>query len=255
MEIEPYGSNHLANQINNAANKVNFGKGYDITPILTEETAQDVVEALGGLDYRAKRLIEPGFMPVFLGLAFDPNNVRSQSFALYEKSSGKAVAVSTTVVAPKKWVKEQKYFKKVDGGIMIVGFSEISGPDLPDFLIIPAWTKVKEDLLIKFAIPGFRAFWNIVHLIQNSAPQNTWIEAVAQGQFPFPRRAELKDIAAQNVGTVLKNEDLPFDVELIGKNSLGASSSVKMAKLLGLTETKNIGSAVTLGPSFSKKIK
>lgn len=254
QNLEAYDDNKLANQIHYTVQKVSFGAGYRVEPVTNNKIAQDVVNVIGGIDYRAKRQVEPGFLPVFLGLAFDPDNLRSQSFALYDNTTDQVVAVSTTVIAPKGWLAEQKYFRKENGGVTVTNFAEINGANVPDYVVIPAWTKVVPELRLKFAIPGFRAFREIMSLLKQSAPQNTWIEAIAKGQFPVTQKAELKLLTDLGVGTHIPANNLPFDIDIVGRNSPDSSSSVKMADLLGLKKAKDVGSSTSLGPPFTKKI-
>jgi hypothetical protein len=253
-EIDTY-QNPLANGIYSQVEGVGFGSRYQIKPVVSSETAQALKDVLGGIDYRAKIEPEPGYGSVFEGLDFDSERLRSQSFALYDQEKNRPVGIMTAIVAPKIWVSNQRYFKRESGGARISDFKAITGHDLPDFLIIPAWTKVVPEHLGHFAIPGFRAFRRMMGLIQDKAPENTWMEAIAQGEWPVARRDELAKLTDQGVGAYIPQEDLPFSLDQIGKNNKGSSSSVKMAPVMGLKRIDGLGSSVSLGPSFAKRVK
>lgn len=254
IEAKSYDKNMLAQGIYGAITRANFGSNFRVVPVTSLEIVEQLkASEIKEVDYRAKIEQEDGFLPVFDGLAFDSKNVRSQAIALYE--GDEPVGVMTQVIAPKKWIEKQRYFEKEQNGIYVRNFETVSRDGLPDFMIIPAWTKVAPRHLLRFAVPGFRAFRNAMSQIIENAPKNTWMEAIAQGQFPFDRRNELLAIAERGVGTFVPKDALPFEMDLIGKNNSGSSSSVKMARVMGLGQIQNIGSAMSLGPVFAKKLK
>jgi hypothetical protein len=94
-----------------------------------------------------------------------------------------------------------------------------------------------------------------MNTVEELAPSNTWTEVVAQGQWPISRKNEIDELIEKGVGSYISEDKLPFDMNLIGVNNSGSSSSVKMAIHTGMNMIKNVGSALTLGPVFSKKIK
>lgn len=255
MNIEAYKGNPLATDIYHQVIGVDFGSEYRITPVVTEQLAAVVKKTCKGLDYRARVQAENGFGSVFDGLAFDPDQVRSQSFALYDIEADTPIGVMSSVIAPREWIAQQRYFERVENGVVVRDFQAITGKHLPDFLIVPAWTTVTEENRTKFAIPGFRAFTRVMYTIQQNAPENTWMEAIAQGRFPYDRSNELQRLAEIAVGTHIPTAELPFDLDLIGKPSDGAMSSAKMAPLMGLNQSPNLGSSKTLGPTFSKQVR
>ena len=254
IETQPYEKNLLAQEVYGAIRRANFGSNFRVVPV----TSPNIVEQLKAseikyIDYRAKTEKEDGFAPVFDGLAFDSENVRSQAIALYE--GDEPVGVMTQIIAPRKWVEKQRYFEIRENGIYVRNFEIVSKNGLPDFMIIPAWTKVTSKHSLHFAIPGFRAFQDAMSQIVKSAPENTWMEAIARGQFPSDRRNELLTIAERGVGTFVSKEELPFEISMIGKNDNGSSSSVKMARVMGLEQIQISGSAISLGPVFAKKLR
>ncbi|MFC1627044.1 hypothetical protein ACFL18_00620 [Patescibacteria group bacterium] len=251
MNTEAYPNNKLANSIYQTALTMGLNDGGKIVPVTTEEIVDQIKNSpIKQLDYRAKIQPENGIGSIFSGLAFDPKSVRIQSLALYEQEN--PVGIMSFVVAPKTWIKKQRYFKRKNNGVEVVDAQAITGEKLPDFYIIPAWTKVIDSHLLKFAIPGFRAFKKIIKLIQESASQNTWMELIAQGQ--FEERSKLAELLKREIGTFIPKNELPFQLDMIGKNNQGSSSSRKMAKLLGLKQVENLGSGLTLGPVFVKEI-
>ena len=254
--IEAFAGNNLAKGIYHSVENISFGNGYDFVPVTTSELAQKIKDSsLGGLDYRAKMVPEPGFASVFDGLAFDPENVRTQSFALLARKEKEPVGVMSAVIAPQSWILNQRYFQRATDGVRICDFSTISNDKIPEYLIIPAWTKVVPDHLVHFAIPGFRAFHKVMAVLQESAPENTWMEAIAQGEWPMSRNEEMLQLLDRGLGAYIDQAELPFQLEQVGKNNKGSLSSVKMAPLMGLQRIGRLGSARTLGPVFAKRVK
>jgi hypothetical protein len=247
-------SETLANGIYEKVKSINFGDGFKIKPVITEETVTALKDVLVGIDYRAKINPENGFASMFEGLAFDPQRLRSQSFAIINEETNKPVGTITAIIAPKPWISTQRYFMREENGVRVRDFKAVSGDKLPEFVIIPAWTKVVSEYLGHFAIPGFHAFKKMMEFIQQGAPKNTWMESIAQGEWPVDRRDELTKLTDQGVGTFIATSELPFTLDLIGKNSRGSSSSAKMAPIMGLSKINNLGSSVSLGPSFAKRV-
>src|SRR3990167_9256062 len=108
METSAYPSNRFAQGIYEAITQIKFGDGVKVIPVTTLEIAAQLrTSEIKSIDYRAKVTQEVGFASVFNGLAFDPENVRSQSIALYEDDE--PVGVMTQVIAPRSWIEGQRY--------------------------------------------------------------------------------------------------------------------------------------------------
>lgn len=222
-----------------------------IVKIDSPEKYKAVSEAGLGMDYRAKEEEGNGVASVFEGLDFDSENLRTQSYLLEKESE--VVAVITFAIAPKKWIEGQRYFRKVEGGVEVCDFKMVAG-DLPEFLIIPAWTKVIPKYRGKFAWSGFKLFDNVLKTIQEESLENTWIEVVAMGT--DNHQEETRGLSRNTpVGTFLREDQLPFSLDKIGVSAESASSTGKMATLLKIPLIPNIGSAGTLGPVYAKSIK
>ncbi|MEI6850829.1 MAG: hypothetical protein WCK26_02585 [Candidatus Saccharibacteria bacterium] len=244
----------LANSIEDAVLAINFGEGRTVVPIDSIETIDQLKKAKLGVDYRVVENSEPGITSVFDRIAFDPKNVRTQSFAIYE--GDKPVGSMSFIIEPKSWIVEnERYFQKRGEGVIVLDAHAVSGPELPEFYITPGWTKVSDSHRGSLALPGFRAFMSVMEVLEDSAPEGTWIEAVAQGQLPYDANNEAVNLSKSEVGTVIPFNELPFDMSLFGLSSEGSASTVKMAKSLGLNEIMDICSPSTLGPVFAKKIK
>lgn len=245
----------LANSVYEQGKAVNFGEGRELRPIISIDDIKKIEGEKLGLDYRAR--IDPveGYGSVFDGLAFDESAVRSQSFSVLE--ADKPIATMTIVIAPKFWIEQQRYFESQDEGVRIVDARDVVGSqELPDFFVVPAWTQVADSHKSKLAMPGVRTFKNILSKIEEQSPENTYIETIAQGRLGKKERlAVSKLLAARQLNDEISFEDLPFDRELVGKNSEGSSSTVKMAGLFGFKKAENICSANTLGPVFYRKFK
>jgi len=243
----------LANLIEDAVLAVNFGEGRTVVPIDSSETITQLNAANLGTDYRVTAESKSGTASVFDRIAFDPENVRSQSFAICEGE--KAVGSMSFIVEPKSWITaNERYFQKSDEGIIILDAHAVTGSELPEFYITPGWTKVLDSHRGLLALPGFKAFMNVMEVLEESAPEGTWIETVAQGQLPYETSGKAVGLSKNEVGTVIPFDEFPFDVGLFGLCSEGSASTVKTARLLGLSEVKGICSPSTLGPVFAKKI-
>lgn len=245
----------LANSVYEQGKAVNFGEGRELRPILSIDDVEQIKGEKLGLDYRAH--IDPieGYGSVFDGLAFDEKAVRSQSFSILEAE--KPIAIMTIVIAPKFWIEQQRYFETLADGVKIIDArGVVKSQGQPDFFVIPAWTQVVATHKNKLAMPGVRTFKNILSKIEELSPKNTYIETIAQGQLRRDKEGAVdKLLAAHQLDDILAFNNLPFDTELIGKNSEGSSSTVKMASLFGLKKAENICSANTLGPVFYKQFK
>lgn len=253
---EAYSQNPLATEIYGAMRSAGFGDQFNTVPIANEEIIEQIkASKLKGVDYRAKVKAEPGFASVFDGLAFDPENLRSQSTAIYHDE--KPIGLMTQVIAPRKWIESQRYFERDTDGVYVRDFESVSKNGMADFLVIPAWTILDSEYRYPKTIisPGFQAFQNIMKLIQTNAPQNTYMEAIAQGQFPFDRKGELQALADRGVNVFIPQSELLFSLDLIGKNNGGSMASVNMAERMRLERVDGLGSGLTLGPVFARKLK
>lgn len=249
---EKAGEESLAIQLSRLMTSENFGDSR-IVPVDSRDILSQLNDAKIGLDYRVKAEPEEGFASTFEGLAFDPEKLRSQSFAIYEQD--KPVGVMSLVIAPKPWIEEQRYYKKENNGVRVVDAHTITGGDLPDFYFIPAWTKVVLSHKGKFAIRGFGVFSKAIDLVQKNAPKNTWMEVTAQGRLDPQKREASISLAQEKYDKFIPKNELPFDIETIGEIAPESSSTAKMARIMGLERIEDIGSDSTLGPIFAKKVK
>lgn len=243
----------LANSVYEQGKAVSFGEGRELRPILSIDDIEKIKEEKLSLDYRVRTDPAEGYGSVFEGLAFDETAVRSQSFSVLE--ADKPIATMTIVIAPKSWIGQQRYFESQEGGLRIVDARNVVGSqELPDFFVVPAWTQVAASHKTKLAMPGVRTFRNILDKIEELSPANTYVETIAQGLLGREKQDVIgRLLAAHQLYDRISFDDLPFDKELIGKNSEGSSSTVKMAGLFGLKKAENICSANTLGPVFYRR--
>ncbi len=246
--------NILANSIYKEGKDVDFGEGRELKPIINIEDVERINGENLGMDYRAKIDSSEGYGSVFEGLAFDKKVVRSQSFSIEE--FGKPVAVMTVVIAPKIWIEQQRYFEKLESGVKLVDASAVVKSEMPDFFVIPAWTKVAESHRNKLAMPGVRTFKNILNKIEEESPEKTYIEAIAQGQVNLKNDDKLRELFEKHpLESTISFDEFPFDENLLCKNNEGSASTVKIARLFGFEEAENICSANTLGPVYYKNLK
>jgi hypothetical protein len=253
MLKESYTNNPLAEEIYQLMVNIGFGGQFKVEPVINQEAVTRIKDSsLQGLDYRSKTVFEPGFGTVFTGLAFDPENIRTQATAIYDKE--KPIGLMTHVIAPRAWVSQQRYFERVDDGIVIRDFRAVSGNIMADYLIIPGWTILDRQYRFPRAIikPGFEAFKQIISLLKSQSPNNTFIEAAAMGKFPPSQRNLLLELVNREVGTFISKSELPFELDEIGQNAEGSMASVNMAEKIGLSRIADLGSGRSLGPVFAK---
>ena len=243
----------LANRVEDAVLMTGFGDGRIAVPVTDGEVISQLEGAGLGLDYRAVLESRPGISSTAEGIAFDPENVRSQTFAIYEGEN--PVGVMSVVVAPKVWLAKRRYFKKEAEGVMVVDAHAVYGLELPDFCIIPAWTKVLDSHRGLLAHPGFSAIKDVIEILESSAPPGTWMEIAAGGLLPQSEMGKVHELTSLSAGSIIKNEELPFDINIFGQASNDSLSTVKMAKLLGLSKVEEVGYSVNLGPVFVKKVR
>jgi len=249
-----YQDNKFAQSLFDEVKAINFGSNRQIVAVNSQEVVAKMKEAGITLDYRAIAEPTDESASVFKGLDFDPEKIRSQAFTILE--NGEPIAIMTFIIAPRNWIQKQKYFKKENQGVTILDAKSVASGSMPEYYVIPAWTKVVDSHRGKLALPGVRAFNGIIQKITAQAPDNTWMEVSAQGVLP---RKEMEKVAeflnTKQVNDLIANDDLPFDSEIIGRNTEGSSSTIKIATRLGMNQIKDLGSSRTLGPVFAKKIK
>lgn len=238
-------SSPLDTDIDSLVEKFNFGKDYKIVRIDNVEKFNLIKGSELGMDSRAKAEQTDGYSTVFEGLAFDPENVRTQAY--YLENGEKPVAVITFAITPRKILANDRYFKKKEGGVEICDLTSLTG-EIPEFTISPAWTKVDKEHRTKFALPGFKMVKEILAKLKESAPDGSWIETAAQGKGHF-----YNFLASKKVGQLIPNEELPFNIKDFGQPTKGSVSTVKMAELFKIPQFPDIGS-FTLGPVFIEKI-
>ncbi|MFZ2038909.1 MAG: hypothetical protein WAV11_03145 [Minisyncoccia bacterium] len=257
----------ISEQIINIINETNFGQNIDVIPVDNIEIFKQIKDKLG-TDIRSRTDEDEKYGSIFNGLDFDLNKMRSQSFAIYDKNNEEKtpVGIMTFIIAPKWWAEQERYIEKVPEGVIFRDYSDLlektgNSRQLPDYTIMPAWTKVDSKYLGKFALPGFRVMEKVINLLSMEAPENTFIQMVAQGTADKDLLKKLKDlISVINIGQKISKEEmlatsgLDFS-DLVGRNTQGSESTVKTAKHFQLDEVINYGSASSLGPVFIKKIK
>ena len=252
---EAYIGNQFAEAILSLFIKAGINSAFSIRPVIDTETIEQIKSSsLIGLDSRSKPKAEPGIESVFKGLAFDNDNVRTQATAIYHDET--PIALMTQVIAPNSYVAAQRYFERMNGAIAIRDFQVVGKQSIADFLVVPGWTILDPRYRLPKTLirPAFDTFLQILDLIKDNAPLNTYIETVAQGKYPTSKRNDLLEIAKKPVGSVISEDLLPFRVDLIGQNDEGSKASVNMAKRIGLSRVENVGSSRSLGPVFIKKL-
>jgi len=255
MTKEAYRGNPIAQGVLTELQRSFFGAQYKLVPVINKNVVKQVQATIRHLDNKARVTTDNEYATVFEGLAFDPHRVRSQAFTIFDKVTRKPVAVSAFILAPTKWILSKRYFEKASDGIIIRDFRHLSHNDQqPNFLFFPGWTYVDPGYRLQFALPGFRAIKNVMTYIRANAPNHTWAEEIPRGTWPRNRETETVALAKNPVGTHIFADQLPFELSAMGINSPGSSSSVKVARHLGLEKITNISSVSTLGPVFASQL-
>lgn len=252
MNLESYFESMftLDETIDNVVREFSFGEGFSVSRLNTKEKFEAVSNSDVGVDFRANQEGADGLSSVFEGLSFDPENTRVQAY--YIETEGKIVAIMTFAIVPKKFIVEQRYIRKKEGGVEICDINSLIGK-VPDFNIVPAWTKVDDEYKTKFAIVGFRLIKKVLETLEQKSPQNTCIEVSALGDNRLSK-INSKLIKDHKVGDFVLEKDISYSLDEIGVSSEGSRSTVKMAKLLDIPEMTGVGT-VSLGPVFIKEVK
>ena len=140
--------------------------------------------------------------------------------------------------------------------LKVCNIEMITNREIPQFLIVPAWTRLNNLYTQRLAIKGVRTFNSIINYLSSAAPIGTLIEMVAQGLVEKEKQQEISEIIdSVGVGNYIPKIDLPFSKDIIGKNYPGSIPTVKAAVALGLKKIESVGAGATLCPVFIKFIK
>ncbi|OGC69968.1 hypothetical protein A2415_04920 [candidate division WWE3 bacterium RIFOXYC1_FULL_39_7] len=223
--------------------------GYSVAPVDTPVMYYRLETSLRG-DSRGMPKMDEKHASVFEGLAFDPELIRCQTTViLFEEQ---IVATMSFVIYPKKWIAHEKYFERDGNEVVVRGYEYPTGSQ-PNFLIVPGWTKVDPAHTVSLAFAGYKCFMRVINLLIAKAPYNTHMEAVAKGT-EIDKRRSLLELSQRNKGAVITAEEFGIPLENIAVPSEESAASVKMARILGLRQMPDIGSAVSLGPVFRTRI-
>ena len=268
INIVPETREKLSAQITEIITNINFGINIKVIPVSGLEIVDQLNDAKIGLDNRAKTETDNKTESVFNGLDFDSNKTRVQAFALYDINLSEQIPVGviTIVIEPQKILNEERYFERTDLGIVMRDYSDLimsttNEKITPNFIVMPAWTKVDQRYLGKFAIPGFRAIKNIIEVLETEAPLNTYFEMEAQGMANNATKAYFHNIISEFkpgkeilFDDIITNTGMTNFKEILGQNTRGSDSTIKAARLLGAKQANNY-CGTSLGPVFIKKLK
>ena len=212
----------------------------------------DLVSNSLAMDHLAKKDSTANVKSVFAGLEFDPLCLRAQAF--YLANGEKPVAVMNFVIAPQGWIEQQRFIKRVPGGIQVCRADELLGlENMPNYMIIPAWTRVADEYRTSFAISGYKFLRKVIAELESLAPKNTWIRAIAMGKHYLTNFDFLDGLRP---GETLPQECLPFPLEDVGVPAPDSAPTMALAKPrhLNLHRFLNIGHDKTLGPVFARRV-
>jgi hypothetical protein len=254
----------LAQIINEIVLGKNFGEGIEIVPVDNPSIITDLRNTDIRIDFRARENGDENYSSVFEGLAFDPEHVRCQSFALYTDIEGKRTPIGTMsfVITPRKIIEQERYLERKDDGLYLRDFSTLSeavgeGKELPNFVISPAWTKLDDKFRgkITVAVAGVKIVKEVWNKLKELAPQKTFSQVVAQGKLSPEENGRLKKLTSSyEPDDIIHFSNFPFDIDFVGVNSEGSAVTVNFAEHLGLKKAPNFASVNYLGPVFIGKI-
>lgn len=238
--------NYISDTLDSFAKQVQFAKGFKLNPLENNVQYKKIKDSGLSIDYRAEESL-------FGGIDFDATKLRSRTYSI---NNGNEVAgIMTLLIGSYNYISKIRYFEKNEKGIFVKDIQSILKSTSPDYLIIPAWTNVKSKYKGSFAISGFNFFKRSMEFLMDESPNNTWLELVAQGEIPCSMKDKIEKILENNLGKLIPKKELPFKLDMIGKNINGSNSVIKVAKLIGLERIKNVGAPYSLGPVFAKKVK
>ncbi len=244
----------LSKEIDGCANKIILPAGTRIHRLSTLEQYNLVKRSGLGIDPRSRPEDSIFYANVLRGLDFDEKRIRSQAYFITD-SINKPVAITTFVIEPKIVIAKKKYLIREKEGVQVANYKKITTRDLPEFNVVPAWTRVRKDFRGKFALGGFRFLLNSLDRIVEVAPQNTYLDICAQGHMKGKLAKKVDEQFKARHGDYIPKEELGFEIELIGRSDLESRTTVKFAKYLKAEQIENVGVLPTLGPVFMKKLK
>lgn len=260
-----YPNNPFAQEILDAAASVRFTEDRRVVPVISEVQAADIANSGLGRDGRTSLENREAVASVFEGLAFDPEKVRSQMFSLMEGEH--PIGVMTFHIVPKSYIEKQRYFKREESGLRIVDYAAVTGGELPEFCIIPAWTELLKThrKQARIIAPAVRAFDKMYEVIKEEAPEGTWVESVPSGILAAGAEGEPKEamiarvrsvieLSKNDVGTLIPFNSLPFGMEAFGVYGEESSATKTNAIRIGLTQVEGIASNGTLGPVYNARL-
>ncbi|NMC36349.1 hypothetical protein GYA49_04865 [Candidatus Beckwithbacteria bacterium] len=195
-----------------------------------------------------------GNISITEGLDFDPNNIRTQGFLLRDEE--KIIGTASFAILPRPAIGQQRYFKMSEKGLYICDFSSVGGGEV-DFIFMPSWAMLLPEYRSNtgIAIGGFRLFEKIFNIVSDNIPEgrNVWTETTARGMFEDSAFLA-KLLASKLVGSFVPFSELPFKPNIVGLARQESVSTVKMARLLGITRINDLSSPFSLGPVFAKQL-
>ena len=207
-------------------------------------------------DYRVRSLASEDLNIVLSWLEFDKNLVRTEIIVIYDKE--KPVWEMTFIITPWKIFRENcRYLQKVEWWIKILDFETLTKENIPEFVVSLWWTKILDEYRWKFTHSWFGLQKAIVNKIKDSCPENTFIEAIAQGQFYSNNFLEYREkLFKLWIWIYLKQEDLDFPLEIIWIPKKSSRSTAKFAaNHLWLTRYEGVWDYKTLWLVYYWKVR
>lgn len=248
-----YKDNDFANEVLEIMSLTLNKNGYRVLPVVNEAQIKQVVAASLNLDMRAKITHDNLYDTVFNGLSYDKRRLRSQACIIINPKSD-ILAIVTFIIAPKLWIEQQRYFYLSEHTVSIKKAAFLSNDEEADFYIIPGWTQVIPSYKGNFAISGYKAIMSVTQFLCSNSVSKTWLQIIAQGLCPKDKQKIIIELS-KNENLSINESEFPTSLSNFGMNYQGSSSTVKMARLMGLTKIDHIADSLTLGPVYMKYIR
>lgn len=239
---------NLSKQIEDIATDFKMPSWLKAKLLKTREDVVAIFDSWLRLDYRVWSTPDNFCLE---NLEFNPE--KTTTVTVYFQNEKEVIWVTSFVIIPKIVFSKKRYFRKENENIRLISFEDYAWNG-NDFMIVPAWTNLKDEYKWKNITSIFRINKLILEEIIKSAPLNTCIEVVAMWQHKISDKKEYEaSLDSIWIGNVVplwqySNEDVFW------KPHSWARATCTYAKHFDLAEVSSIADSTTFGPVFFKNL-
>ncbi|EKE27542.1 MAG: hypothetical protein ACD_3C00194G0002 [uncultured bacterium (gcode 4)] len=229
-------------------------KWIDLRVLRTKEQYDSVMENKIWIDPRLKSEENDCNTSVFSWLEFNKGKASSQAIVIYDAE--KPVWVISFIITPWEiFNRNNRYLKRDWNSIQVLDFEGAIWEKIPEFIISPAWSKIKDEYRWKFTIQLFRLYESVIKEILGNVPPNAWIEVIAQWKYWSKNMQKWQDyVFSLPIWSYIPKEMIDFDFAIFWEPQKQSESTSKLARYLGIDKRSDICNYKTLGPIFYKRI-